>query len=180
MNDHPADETPEGADASGPIVTVRLLELPVPVFARAQQHGDELMREFALLADRAHPQDGESRPAMSRPVPARLLQLVESLGATYGGFTAEQEARLADAVEHGVDVIDEISYRVPASLAPGAELLSGLLDEADEYCRDGQHLLTLATPPTLVRFRRWFLGEFGRQTAGEAPTPWPRYADATA
>jgi hypothetical protein len=50
-----------------------------------------------------------------------------------------------------------------------------MLDEADEYCRRGEHLLTLETPPELVRFRRWYLQEFVNQIAGAAPEPWPDY-----
>lgn len=34
------------------MVTVRLLNFPLQVFAAARQHHDELMREFALLAMR--------------------------------------------------------------------------------------------------------------------------------
>ena len=47
-----------------------------------------------------------------------------------------------------------------------------LLDEADDYCRAGETLLTLATPAPALAFRRWFLGEFVRQAAGEPPRPW--------
>jgi hypothetical protein len=46
-----------------------------------------------------------------------------------------------------------------------------MLEEADEYCRSDQ-LLTLATPPTLVAFRRWYLGEFIAQIDGRPPQPW--------
>ncbi len=46
------------------------------------------------------------------------------------------------------------------------------MDEADDYCRAGQHLLTLVTPPEALAFRRWYLGEFVRQIAGEQPRPW--------
>ena len=51
-----------------------------------------------------------------------------------------------------------------------------MLDEADEYCRRGDHLLTLATPPEELRFRRWFISEFVDQVNGAPPTPWPDVA----
>jgi hypothetical protein len=51
-----------------------------------------------------------------------------------------------------------------------------MLDEADEFCRQGKHLLTLATPPDLRRYRQWFLGEFVAQIGGRPPTPWPLFA----
>ena len=52
-----------------------------------------------------------------------------------------------------------------------------MLDEADAYCREGAHLLTVATPPEELRFRRWFISEFVVQVGGAAPTPWPDYSD---
>ena len=45
------------------------------------------------------------------------------------------------------------------------------LDETDDFCREGQHLLTLETPPDLVAFCQWFVGELERQAAGQA-LPW--------
>lgn len=51
--------------------------------------------------------------------------------------------------------------------------LARMLDEADEFCRSGNHLLTLATPPELLAFRRWYLGEFNAQLQGQSPLPWP-------
>ncbi len=50
-----------------------------------------------------------------------------------------------------------------------------MLDEADAYCRQGSHLLTLQTPPDQRAFRTWFLAEFLSQLAGGPPTPWPEY-----
>ena len=49
--------------------------------------------------------------------------------------------------------------------------LTGLLEEADDYCRRGE-LLTLATPPELVAFRNWYLGQVVEQIDGRPPTPW--------
>jgi anti-anti-sigma factor len=50
--------------------------------------------------------------------------------------------------------------------------LRELLDEADEYCRAGEHLVTLAAPPLERAYREWFIGEFIRQAAGGSPQPW--------
>ncbi|MGZ4614330.1 MAG: hypothetical protein ACXV4A_02105 [Actinomycetes bacterium] len=158
--------------AAGPVVTVRILELPVDVFAAAQQQNDELMREFALMADGLVSDDPDHA---SRPLPARLIAIVGAFSGSYGAFTGAPEDRLAAAVRDGEAVIDELVYEVPASAAAAATQLGALLDEADDYCRAGQHLLTLATPPELVAFRRWFLDEFEQQVAGRPPTPWPSY-----
>jgi hypothetical protein len=51
-----------------------------------------------------------------------------------------------------------------------------MLDEADEFCRRGRHLLTLETPPELVVFRKWYLQEFIDQIErGAEPTAWPEF-----
>jgi hypothetical protein len=50
-----------------------------------------------------------------------------------------------------------------------------MLDEADEYCRQGKHLLTLASDDELVRFRWWFLDQIIDQAAGKPPVAWPDY-----
>jgi hypothetical protein len=67
-------------------------------------------------------------------------------------------------------------YQVPAAASEASLRLQEILDEADAYCLAGTHLLTLATPPDLTRFRRWFLEEFINQLAGAAPVPYPDYA----
>ncbi|HVT64302.1 MAG TPA: hypothetical protein VHD81_04050 [Mycobacteriales bacterium] len=150
----------------GPIVEVHLLQLPVQVWARTQQHTDELLREFVLIA-----QQFRQEEAAAAPVPLRLTQLVEELSGSYGSFSEEQEARLFEAAAAGEVAID-LTYQVPAGAAPAARHLGDMLNEADEYCRSGEHLLTLETPAELVRFREWFLEEFRRQVAGEPPRPW--------
>ncbi len=62
---------------------------------------------------------------------------------------------------------------MPPEVAAAARRLGDLLDEADEFCRSG-HLLTVATQPESVAFRRWYLGEFQRQIDGHPPGPWSR------
>lgn len=51
--------------------------------------------------------------------------------------------------------------------------LRQMLAEADEYCRAGDELLTLAAPPDIAAFTGWYLQEFLRQLDGAAPQPWP-------
>jgi len=159
-----------GADAAGApqVVDVHLLRLPVPVRERAQEHSEALMREFALIASEARDDPSGDH------VPARLLRLVESLNQAYAGFTGEQEAQLHAAAERGDAEID-LHYRVPPAAAGAAGELGRLLEEADEYCRAGRHLLTLATPEESVRLRDWFLGEFEGQAQGRHPVAWPDY-----
>lgn len=154
--------------AADDLVDVRVLRLPVPLWERSQEHSDSLMREFALIAS-----DAVAHPGGDH-VPARLLRLVQSLNGSYSGFTGEQEAALQRAAERGEPEVD-LDYRVPRSASGAAAELGRLLDEADEYCLQGRHLLTLATPPEELRFRRWFLAQFVDQPAGRAPVAWPDY-----
>lgn len=153
----------------GPLVEVHLRQFPVPVYSRAQQHSEELMREFTLILE-------QQRDEERHRVPAGLLDLIERLEAQYGTFGAEQEKLLEEAVDSGRAEIPDVTYRVPAEVAAAARELGNMLDEADEFCRQGTHLLTLTTPEESLRFRRWFLAEFERQVAGEPPLPWPDYA----
>jgi hypothetical protein len=147
------------------LVNVRLVGLPVPVWSRAQEHADELIREFILIAgDRDHTSE--------REVPARLIDLVGELTAQYGGLNSEQEIQLAQAAADGVEALDLI-FHLPPLAAQAATHLGAMFDAADEYCRTGKHLLTLATPAESLAFRRWYLGEFDRQISGEPPTSWP-------
>jgi hypothetical protein len=153
----------------GPIVEVQLRRLPVAVWSRTQQHTDELLREFVLLNQQLHHDE-----ASAASVPRRLVQLVDELSGSYGSFSEQQEARLLEAAAGGEPELD-LTYQVPAAACAAARHLGDLFNEADEYCRNGEHLLTLETPAELVRFREWFLEEFRRQSAGDPPTPWPSY-----
>jgi hypothetical protein len=153
------------------LVPVRLLGLPVALHARASEHGEELQREFVLIAE------GLQHPDARAELPHRLLALIENLQGRYSGFTIEQEDLLDAAVRTGRASID-LTFQVPRDAAEAATTLGRMLDEADAYCREGKHLLTLATPPDLVAYRRWYLGEFVSQIAGHAPKPWHEAATA--
>ena len=153
--------------ATSGFVAVHLLALPVPLAAKAQQHFEELMREFVLIA--AGHQQGRSS---DHEVPARLMDLVETLVQQFGTVTSEAEERLADAIDRGDQVIEDHVLEVPAEAGPAAQALGDLIEEADEYCRNGQHLLTLATPVDCVAYRRWYLNQVITQVRGAAPIAW--------
>jgi hypothetical protein len=153
------------------LCTVTLVGYPLAVWARSQEHADELIREFTLIAL----DSGESE----HHTPARLLALVDQLTGQYGTISAQTERIRDDAVARGEDELDLV-YELPASAAEACRALGDMLDEADEFCRRGEHLLTLATPPEAVRFRRWFLDEMIAQLGGAEPVPWRDYAAAHA
>lgn len=154
--------SPPGTD--GELVTVRLLDFPLQLFARARQHHDDLMREFALLA---------LRPPRNRPghtVPARLLELVELLGRRYGAAGDRTDADRDEAMERG-EMRADLTYRLPRSAGPVLEQLHQLMEEADAFCA-AEELLTMPAPPLQQRFRRWFIDQFTSQLAGAEPIPW--------
>lgn len=155
--------TPPPAD--DPRVTVRLLRFPLGIFQRSTEHHEGLMREMALLALR--PPD----EVPHHEVPRRLQELVQLLRRQYAGVTEAAEHARDAAIVAGLEEVD-LTYHVPASAGPAAAALAAVLDEVDEFCRQGE-MLTLATPPEALAFRRWYLGEFSDQIAGADPTPWP-------
>lgn len=148
------------------LVDVVLVSLPVEAFRRSQQHHDALLREFALVAADV---DADRDPHVDT-VPRRLLSLVSELAQQFGRFSVEPSTQLRDAIDNGVVRID-VHFRVPAAAKDAAINLGRLLDEADEYCRRGD-LLTLATPPDTLAFRRRYLEEFVRQIDGAPARPW--------
>jgi hypothetical protein len=149
---------------------VRMLRLPVQVWAASQEHHDELLREFALMTAGREDRDDEAPP-----VPVRLLRLVEQLTASFAGSSDEQEARLFAAAARGDEVMDVLEFALPEAAGPACVQLEQLLDEADEYCRAGHHLLTLATPDDIRLFRTWYLAQVREQLAGAPPEPWPDF-----
>lgn len=149
---------------------IRLIGFPVAVYVKAQQHSDELVREFELIAQAAR-----DHPGANHDIPGRLLALIEELNAVYSAASADGEAQISAAVSAGQDHIDQVVFMLPRHVGEAARHLGELLDQADSYCRAGRHLLTLATPTEQKRFRDWYLGEFIRQSAGQAPIAWPDY-----
>lgn len=144
------------------LIEIHFLRFPLRVSARATEHFSELRREFALLA--------ASTPTDCETVPARLLALIDALGRRYPPQT-EHEAERQAALERG-ERSAELAVKVPASAAAASVALNDMLDEADEFCRTGT-LLTLAAPPDVAAFRRWYLAEVVAQVQGAEPTPWP-------
>ena len=155
------------------LTDVHMLGLPVQLWAAAQEHHGELLREFSLMTFGL-----EDEGTTSSDVPLRLLRLVQQLTARFAGTSDAQRERLFAAAAAGEQEIDDLVYRLPAAAAPAVRELARMYDEADEYCRAGQHLLTLATPDELRLFRSWYLTEVAAQIEGAPPVPWPVYRAA--
>jgi hypothetical protein len=144
---------------------VHLLQFPVRIWTQAREQNDALLREFALITTGG---GGEQHG-----VPARLLALLESLDVRFAGVSSAQELVLNEAAEAGRLVLEDLTYRVPSEVVEATIALGALLEEADDYCEEGQHLLTVAATPEVIRFRRWFLQQFVEQIAGKPATSWP-------
>jgi hypothetical protein len=145
-------------------VQVHLLELPVPLAAAAREHFEGLSREFMLIASSSND---------DQHVPARLMALVDTLTAQFAGINSEADQRLEDAIDAGAERLEDHVLELPPEASAASVALGDIIDEADEYCRQGQHLLTLATPPELVAYRHWYLGQVVDQLAGQPPVAWP-------
>ena len=154
-------------------VTVHLLDLPVPLAAGARQWFEELLREFALIhagaADHARTE-----------VPSRLTEMVDSLVTRYAGINDLAQERLEAAIDRGDAVIADHVLEVPREAAAASAALDAMMDEADEFCRQGKHLLTLTEPHAVQVYRRWYLEQVVSQVSGEAPVPWSEYLASTA
>jgi hypothetical protein len=155
----------------GDVVEVRLLRLPVQLWVAADEHTEELLREFALL------EVAEDEDQRATSVPARLLALMAQVRSRYAGEAGAQRERLLAAAEEGRSELD-VQYALPPAAADAVVELNRMLDEADDYCREGTHLLTLATPEELVLFRRWYFAQIVEQVAGAPPAPWPDYRNS--
>lgn len=155
------------------LVTVQVLRMPMAVSARSTQHFDELMREFALITLDTE-RDRESTDSV-RAVPERLLDLVAELTNEFADFTASVQAQREEAAARGDSEIDLI-YHMPPSTTDDVRQLEALLGEVDNFCRSGKHLITLATPPESLAFRRWYFNQFLAQMEhNQPPVPWPDY-----
>lgn len=148
------------------LLDVHLLQFPVALWGRTKEHSEALQREFALMS--------MGSAGGEHPIPARLVELVSAVRTRYKASTSAQEELLYAALDAGRDVVDLV-YRVPAQAVDAARQLRQVYDEADEFCREGEHLLTRCSPDDVAVLRRWFLDEFARQCDGHAPTPWPEH-----
>lgn len=149
------------------VLTVELREVPIELRNRAAAHIDALQREFELIVR----QDQRVEP---HEVPARLGAVIQALRDRFAGAGDLASEVLAAADRDGASSVD-LTYEVPMEMAEASRQLLQLLAEADDYCRQGD-MMTLASPPDIVAFREWALGEFSRQCEGHEPLPWSAVA----
>jgi anti-anti-sigma factor len=150
------------------LVEVQVLGMPLAIQQQSAEQFDALVREFTLI------QHSTSQGS----IPKRLLALIDELNERFDSFARAPQDVLAQARADGLETVDLV-YQLPPEVAQAARNFDILLDEADAFCRAGEHLVTVATPPLLVAFRRWFLGEFIDQVGGRPPRPWQSPAPET-
>ncbi|MGH8939255.1 MAG: hypothetical protein ACRDV2_07885 [Actinomycetes bacterium] len=152
--------TSEPAPQQERLVDVHLLRYPLRVGSRANEHYEEVFREFALLAS----------AELSHDVPTRMLALIDALGRRYAR-QEQHEIEREEALRRG-EVSRDLTVHIPPSAADACRELDAMLDETDDFCRAGA-LLTLAPPADGVDFRRWYLSECIAQIDGRAAMAWP-------
>ena len=148
------------------LVQVHLVGLPLQARAGFSQHLQELTREFSLIHLEAQRHPGSS-------LPPRLLRLAAELRTTYADFRVQPDAVVDAALAAGRETCD-VTYTVPERAGDFLRRLGEALEEADDFCRSRQHLLSLPAPEEAVAYRRWFVAEATRQLAGQPPRPWRR------
>lgn len=146
----------------GTMVEVHLIGVPVDTWKRASAHQEGLQREFEILVSREP----------GHQIPHALIDLIEDLRARFHQQRDQSREPLLAAAGRGEPYVD-VTIELPKEAAPALRELSEMLDAADEFCREGGRLLTQVTPPDLLRFRRWFLGEILSQLEeGKGPRRW--------
>lgn len=148
-------------------MTVLLLGVPLALHARAQEHREAVMREFALLS---------VRPDVAETVPDRLSALMNRVQTAYRALAHDISGQRDAVLASGGNSLDvRLEFRADAA-AISAEL-NLLLDELDRVCARELWLLTGPPEPAVVAFRRWYFTEITRQCAGSPPTAWPKNPD---
>jgi hypothetical protein len=146
--------------------SVVLLDFPVELVQRAREHGEALLREFAMIVHGASDHDTQ--------VPKRLLELAAESDQRNAGLNPHAEEVLDAARERGDDYVD-LELEVPVSFKQETLEAVPILLEVEQYCRRGE-LLTLVPDDDLRLFWQWYLGEFIRQIDGEPAISWRVFA----
>jgi len=156
-----------GPTLAGVLHDVHLLQLPVPLWMRAHEQLQALLREFMLMSF------GDSE---GDDVPQRLLALMAGFAARFPQVNEEPEAAILAAHAAGVEVIDDLVYPSVTEGADAVASLLALLEEVDAYCAAAPGMDVLAADPEAVQFRKWYLSAFRDQIAGKPPVSWPDWS----
>lgn len=143
----------------GRLSTIRLVGVPLELWYRGRVWFEGLMREFDILAS----DTGERTPR-------ELLQFVTEVRERFSGFTDDSNIALEEAHARGEPSLD-VEMELPPEAAPAARKMWDHIQQAEEYCRQGD-LLTLTPDDELRRYLHWYLHEIADQAEGADPRPW--------
>lgn len=141
------------------VVDVALLNTPIDLTQRSEEHHDELVREFAILVS-----GGE------QGTPQEFLSTLSRFEERFG-TALEAAARARDQAQARGETSADLHYIIDPDAGSITERLAALLERADEYCRNGD-LLTLEASDEVKQLRKWYYGEMTRQARGAEPHPW--------
>lgn len=153
-----------GEQPDSPMVSVRLIGIPVALLQKASEQYEGLFRELRLMKERSGSIPG------APDLPERLSVLVSEIGTRFHGLGPGMDEMWQAAVDNKVELFDWI-LDMPQSAVVACEFYDAMLDEADEFGLSAR-LLTLPASPTSVAVRRWFLSELIGQLHGKASVAW--------
>ena len=142
-----------------------LLDYPLRLWARQQEHSENLIREFQLIMA------GEQSGTTSGTAPAQLVDLATTFTQRFGGLINSLNEEREAALARGLDRMDSTVPLVQGTPELMAQVRRVFV-AVDDYCRNGD-LLTLSRPPELVALSEWTQDELVVQYGGGTPTPWP-------
>lgn len=147
---------------------VRFLGVPVATYLALQEHNDALHRELELVAI-----GQDIIPAADPGRRSRLRALArELLGPQFRDVRDSYRETVAAASARGQTTVD-LETRAPAEAVAVARTYVALLDEIDDYCREGV-LLTMPPDPRVTELRHWFVEQSAAQLLhGRPATPPP-------
>jgi hypothetical protein len=142
-----------------------LLDFPLRLWARQQQHTEELLREFNLLLL------GQESGQATQAAPGQLVALAEMFTRNFGVLLDRLAESRQAAYDAGADRMDSV-VPIPPDLPELIDQVRRVLAVVDEYCSRGQ-LLALQRPEELRALTEWSMAELLAQQDGAEPTPWP-------
>ena len=151
------------SDAAHIVGEAVLMNYPVRLWKRQQQHTEAVMREFQLL--RGGHEDG-----LTTEPPQLLSDVLDLFTSAFGPLIDDVEKARQHALDAGLDRIDSwvpLIHRAP-DLLDDLRLVWGAVDD---YCARGE-LLTCPRDPELVALWNWTYDELCAQYYGADPTPW--------
>ncbi|MGH3507433.1 MAG: ATP-binding protein [Nocardioidaceae bacterium] len=153
---------PVSPEAPPEWVQIQMVDLPVDLARRHDEHLWELVRELQLVS------------ATPTSWTVEMAGLIHALVERHSASWRLSETVVDQAAAEGLDNLT-LELVVPVTVVEDVQTLEAALQLTDRLCeRDA--LLTLAAPSDVRRVRAWMASEIvGQIRDGVAPVPWPEY-----